>query len=178
MAVTGLNSKAILNADNLLVKYGSGEALVTRGGEYDFDGEHWTEVDVDLSVLTTSGQTILGDGVTLPNGAFIRRVQVIVTKEPTDASGTANLDLGLVSQTDRSTEIDFNGLLAAADAFNSGTDLGRTVDYDLGTTEVGALVGTKLTSTGLICANAETAVFTAGQLKIRILWFVPLAADL
>lgn len=178
MAVVSLKSNIWTNNDGLAVPMGPSEATVTRVGEYNNEsGEHWTEADIDLSVLTTGNQTILSDTVTIPNGAFVYRVSVTVTKEPTDASGTANLDLGLIDQ-DRSTEIDFNGFLAAADAWNSGTDLGRTTTYELGTTEAGALVGTKITNTGLLVANAETAVFTAGVIKVRIFWFVPLAADL
>ena len=177
MAVTGLKSNTWVNADGLLIAFGTSEATVTRGGEYDAPGRHWSEFDIDLSVLTTSGQIILSDTSTIPNGAFIEQVDVIVSEEPTDASGTANLDLGLVDQ-DRSTELDFNGFLAAADAFNAGTDLGKVTSYTVGTTEAGALIGTKLTNTGLVCANADTAVFTDGVVKVRIYWFVPLAADL
>lgn len=178
MAVTGLKSNSAINADGLFIPYGTSEVTVNRGGEYNVGGGlHWTEVMCKLSTLTTSGQTILSDNLTIPNGAFIEAIEVIVTKEPTDASGTANLDLGLVDQ-DRSTEIDFNGFLAAADAFNAGTDLGSKTVFNLGTTEAGALVGTKITNTGLIVANADTAVFTAGEVMIRIRWFVPLSADL
>jgi len=183
MAVTGLKSNAWLNGDGLYIPYGPSEVTANRGGEFDFDGRHWTEVTVPLASLTTSGQTILSDNVVIPNGAFIEEVHVLVTKET--AGTNANLDLGLVDQ-DRSTEIDFNGFLAAADSFNSGTDLGGLTNfaiYGIGstnptlTTEGGALIGTKITNTGLICANAETAVFTAGILKVRIFWSVNPTAD-
>ena len=177
MAVSSLVSNSAINADGLYMKYGTSEATVTRGGEYNSDGRHWTEVDIDLSVLATSGQTIVADTTVIPNGAFIESVEVIVTEEPTDGSGTANLDLGLVDQ-DRATELDFNGFLAAADLWNAGTDLGKITTYTVGTTEVGALVGTVLTNSGLIVANATTEVFTDGVVKVRIYWHVPLAVDL
>lgn len=178
MAVVDLNSNEWLNADGLLVKTGTDEARVTRAGQYcTMDaGRHVVTVAVDLSVLTTTDNTILADNVTIPNGAFIEQVDVLVTEEPT-TSGAPNLNLGLVDQ-DRSTEIDFNGLLAAADAFETGTDLGTLVTYVKGTTEAGALIGTVLTNTGLITAGADTAVWTDGTLLVKIYYHMPLAADL
>lgn len=175
---TGFN-----NADGLRQRYGVNEVTVQRGGEYTrlSDGRHCVEVTLDLLALSTAAtaasgnEVIICDNVTIPNGAFIEEIIVMVTKE---TSGTnANLDLGLVDQ-DRTTEIDFNGLLAAADAFNGGTDLGSWTQYVLGTTEVGALMGTKITNTGLLTASADVADWTAGVLKIRIFYSTPLAADL
>lgn len=181
MAVVGLKSNAWLNSDGLYVPLGTSEVTSNRGGSYRVDGPlHLTEVTIALASLPTvasGNEQIVADNVVIPAGAFIEKVVVMVTKEPTDAAGNANLDVGLVDQ-DRSTEIDFNGLLAAADAFNSGTDLGRTTEYVLGTTEAGALIGTKLTNAGLITASAETADFTDGVIKVRVYWSVPLTADL
>lgn len=180
MAVVGKETSNVwLNNDGLLWKYGTAEATKQITGEYNVLGpRHMVEVTVDLDSLPTvaSGdEQIQSDSVTIPNGAFIEEVEVLVTEET--AGTNANLDLGLVDQ-DRSTEIDFNGLLAAADAFNGGTDLGTITRYTVGTTEVGALVGTKLTNTGLITASAETADFTAGVLKVRVFYYMPLASDL
>ena len=165
------------NADGLRVKNPLAARTVTRGGEVYDGAKHKTWVTIALSTLGLTDKTIVAENVLIPNGAFIEEVQVIVLKEPTDASGTANLDVGLVDQ-DRSTEIDFNGFLAAADAFNAGTDLGAKIVYNKGTTEAGALVGTKITNTGIITANAETAVFTGGVVRVEVIWSVPLTADL
>jgi len=170
------------NADGLRQRYGVNEVTVQRGGEYSrlADGRHLVEVTIDLLALSTActqasgNHCIVADNVTIPNGAFIEQVDVLVTKET--AGSNANLDLGLVDQ-DRTTEIDFNGLLAAADAFNGGTDLGTLTQYNVGTTEVGALVGTQITNTGLICANPETADWTAGVIKARIYYSMPTSAD-
>lgn len=182
MAVVDKNTNEWRNSDGLLVRFGTDNAREERGGEYNrlADGQHMVSVIVDLAGLPTVASTdeqIQLDAVTIPNGAFITKVIVTVLEEPTDASGTANLDMGLVDQ-DRSTEIDFNGFLAAADAFNAGTDLGKVTEYTVGTTEAGALIGTKITNTGLITASAETADFTDGTLKVDILYYVPLTADL
>jgi hypothetical protein len=176
MAVTSLKStNTWTNSDGLKINYGQTEAVVNKGGEKVVGGRHWTEVVVNLVGLVTSGQTIVSETVSIPAGALIEEVEVIVIKET--AGVNSNLDLGLVDQ-DRSTEIDFNGLLAAADAFNAGTDLGLKTVFNVGTTEAGALIGTVLTNTGYICANADTAVFTAGVLLVRVYWSVPLSGDL
>jgi hypothetical protein len=186
MAVVDYNSLDWTNDDGLKVYFGAGEAVETKAGEYQFfGGTHCTEVILDLLALSTAAtaasgnEVIIADNVLIPNGAFIERVEVFVLKET--AGANANLDLGLVDQ-DRSTEIDFNGLLAAADAFNAGTDLGgvhtfQKLDGTL-TTEGGALIGTKITNTGILTASADTADWTAGVLRIRIYWYVPLSGDL
>jgi hypothetical protein len=180
MAVVDLNSNNTVNADGLNVYYGLGEAITTRAGEFQMsDGTHVTEVIIDLATLPTAAsgnEQIVADNVCIPNGAFIEKVEVLVLEEPV-TSGSPNLDLGLVDQ-DRTTEIDFNGLLAAADAFETGTDLGVVVTYYTDTTESGALVGTQITNTGLITASPDTADWTDGTLRVRIFWYVPLTADL
>lgn len=183
MAVVSLKTNTWDNADNLHLVFGADEVIVTRAGEFStMHGEHFTEVIIALASLPTvasGNQQIVADNVYIPGGVFIKGVETFVLKETTGTN--ANLDLGLVSQTDRSTEVDFNGFLAAADIFNGGTDLGsRTMFEKLDgtlTTEAGVLVGTKITTGGLITANAETADFTAGVLRIRIHWYVPLTAD-
>lgn len=181
MAVVDLNTNEWQNPDALLVKFGTDRARASRGGEYSrlVDGQHCATVIIDLATLPTAAsgnEQIVADDVTIPNGAFITKVRVTVLEEPT-TSGSPNLDLGLVDQ-DRSTEIDFNGLLAAADAFETGTDLGAIVEYVKGTTEAGALVGTQITNTGLITASADTADWTDGTVKVDIEYYMPLTADL
>ena len=178
MAVVELKTNTWLNGDGLLVQFPPGTGANTRAGEFSNDGRHWTEAIIDLTDLATvasGNEQIVGGHVTIPSGAFIEQVDVLVL---TETAGTnANLDVGLVDQ-DRSTELDFNGFLAAADIFNAGTDLGLLTSYVVGSTEAGALIGTKLTNTGLITASADTADFTAGVVAVRIYWTMPLAADL
>lgn len=181
MAVVDKNTNEWLNPDGLLVKFGTDRGREERGGEYSrlSDGQHMVSFMLDLAGLPTAAsgnEQIQMDYVTIPNGAFITKVRVTVIEEPT-TSGAPNLDLGLVDQ-DRSTEIDFNGLLAAADAFEAGTDIGVIVEYDTATTESGALMGTQITNTGLITASADTADWTDGTLKVDIEYYVPLTADL
>jgi hypothetical protein len=180
MAVVALTT-GTMNADNLFVRYGTNEATVQRGGDYKrlADGQHIVSVIVDLATLPTAAsgnEQIVAEGVLIPNGALISKIRVTVLEEPT-TSGSPNLDFGLVDQ-DRSTEIDFNGFLAAADAFETGTDLGAVVEYVKGTTEAGALVGTVLTNTGLLTCSADTADWTDGTVRLDVEYYMPLTADL
>ena len=175
MAVVDKNTNEWVNSDGQLVRFGTDKARSEYGGEVNSlaDGTHCVTIFVDLAALPTAAsgnEQIQHDSVTIPNGAFIEKVDVLVVEEPTTA-GAPNLDLGLVDQ-DRSTEIDFNGLLAAADAFETGTDLGAFVEYVKGTTEAGALIGTKITNTGLITASADTADWTDGVVRVRIFYSI------
>lgn len=178
MAVVSLNTTNTWdNSDGLHVYFGKSEAVVTRGGEFELTtGRHLTEVFLDLTALAAdANEYIIADNVTIPNGALIETVELMVTK--VTAGTNATLDLGLVDQ-DRSTEIDFDGLLTnSTTTWHTGV-IGTIVTYDTNTSGNGALVGTKLTNTGLLTASWDTAAFTAGTLRIRIYWSVPLAADL
>lgn len=182
MAVVDLNTGEWNNSDGLLNRFGTDRARASRGGEYSVmgAGNHVVSVIIDLATLPTAAsgnEQIVADDVTIPNGAFITKVTVTVLEEPTTV-GSPNLDLGLVDQ-DRSTEIDFNGLLADADAFETGsTDLGTIVEYVKGTTEAGVLIGTQITNTGLITASPSTADWTDGTIKVDIQYYMPLTADL
>lgn len=182
MAVVGLKStnKVWANNDGLRVYFDNAQSTMNRGGEIHVDGsdKRKTQVVIDLTDLPTvasANQQVVADNVFIPKGAMIEQVDVVVLTET--AGVNANLDVGLVKQ-DYSTEYDFNGLLAAADAFNGGTDIGTVTVYNVGTTEAGAKIGTVLTEDCLITANAETADFTAGVIRVDITWTKPLAADL
>lgn len=168
------------NGDNLTVYFPDAADTPTRGGELEFDGFHVSEVYVtlaDLPVLSgDSNGLLLADNVRIPAGAFVEKVEVFVTKEPTDSGGTANFNLGIVKASDMSIT-DADGLLAAADAFHSGTDLGATVEYVKGTIEAGALVGTQLANTSLLCAAYDTEAFTGGVIRVRVYWNPVLSAD-
>lgn len=178
MAVVDLNTNNWVNADGLNVYFGIGESVVTRGGEFELvDGKHLTEVFIDLVQISAAlgDEYIVADNVTIPNGAMIEKVEVMVTE--VSAGSGSTLDLGLVDQ-DRSTEIDFDGLLVNATTTWHAGVIGTIVEYDTNTSGNGALMGTVLTNTGLITASVDTAAYTSGKIRVRIYWSVPLAADL
>lgn len=179
------------NSDGLRIKFGTAEADRTGAyvGQYastDAGNEMVTHAIFDLATVAASTTPyILSPTVSIPNGAYIRYVTVQVNVET--AGVNANLDLGLIDQ-DCATEIDFDGLLAAADIFNAGTDLGKYFVYSpagqavdgtaaAATTEGGALLGTFITNTGLLTARYDTAAFTAGRLSVKVYWAMPVVPN-
>jgi hypothetical protein len=83
--------------------------------------------------------------------------------------------VGLV-RTDRTTEIDFDGILAAMPT--ATMTAGNKVTLVKGGTNVGALVGsgTSIANVGYITASATTATaFTAGVILLEIKYFNPIA---
>lgn len=159
------------NNDGLYIRYGVDAATLARGGEIRSDGEYRTiEFELQLEDVTAvSAPLILSENVMIPDGAIPYSVTVTVVE--VTAGTNSNLDLGLIKQ-DRSTELDFNGLIAAGDAWHEAA-VGTTTEYLVGTTEAGAKLGTVLADPGLICANYDTAAFTAGVIRIIIKWYAP-----
>jgi hypothetical protein len=163
------------NADGLYIKSGTDEGVSSHAaGEYKTYGpERMVEVEISLADLTQT-ETILNDVVMLPAGAFITRVDTIA--EVAGATGTA-IDVGLI-RADRSTELDYNGLLAA-DPIANFNAVGETNSFRLSTTVptgltgTGALIGTALAYDGFISASMTDATsFTAGRLLVQV-YFIP-----
>jgi hypothetical protein len=161
-----------MNNDGLYQKYGTTQATSNIAGEYHYDGpRHCIEIaDLDLTKVTvTDGSYIVSDQVFFPKNARIETIELITE---TAATGTgAVLNLGLV-KTDRSTEIDFNGFLAAFPQ-TSMTPAGSFTTFHEGSTDAGALFGTTTSTVGYICADYDTAAFTAGKVRIRIYYTMP-----
>jgi hypothetical protein len=177
MAVVSLKSPWV-NNDGLAVQLPGDAGTVKRWGEVQLNGRHCIQGAINLAALPTAAsgdEQIQSETVIVPSGALIEQVDVLVTKEPT-TSGSPNLDLGLV-RTDRTTELDYNGLLAATDTWETGTDLGAFVSYVKGSTEAGALIGTRLTNAGLITASPDTADWTAGVIIVRVYFSFVNSAD-
>lgn len=156
-----------MNDDGLYIKFGTDKADAVNGGEYNvLGGEHWVEFDLDLTTLGSSA-AIINDVVFLPKNVRVERVEVIVL---TATAGTSsNLNLGLM-KFDRTTAIDADGLLAAADAFHTSA-AGVTTVYYTDTTEAGVLIGDDSgNDPGYFCAFYDTGAYTDGLLKIRVFW--------
>ena len=154
------------NSDGLLVKFGTEQGEAGVAGEYRTSGP-LRMVELEIEDLTTLGTSaaIQDDACRLPKDARIEKVEVITTTLAT-SGGSAVLNIGL-QRSDRSTELDYDGLIAALPiaSFNAA---GETYEAVVGATYVGALVGTTLAYNGYLTADYDTAAFTAGAIKVRI----------
>lgn len=160
------------NPDGLYMKTGYEKATATqgKGGEYSNDGlMREIELKINLASLTQT-ETILSDVITLPKSVRIAEISVVTT---TAAATGAAIDLGLIRTSDRSTEVDYDGLLAAFPIASMNAN-GETTTLVQGTTYAGALVGTTTAYPAHISASATTATaFTAGELIVRIRYYRP-----
>lgn len=178
MAVTSLRTNVWDSPDGLRVYFPGTGHVVTRGGEVDNTGRHWVEVVVDLTTLpdfASGNQQMIAENVLIPKGAQIEQVDVVTTVGAV-SSGSATLNVGLVRQ-DRTTELDFDGLVALL-AKTAIDTVGETVELRVGSTGAGALVGTKLANSGYLVAYPGTANFSAGKVMVRVFWSMPGAADM
>ncbi len=164
-----------LNSDGLYIKYGTDLGVSgSAAGEYKtFGPARMIEVEVELSELTAT-ETILNDVTWLPANCQIERVDVVT--EVAAATGTA-IDVGFIRR-DRTTEEDYDGLLAAFPTAQMNA-VGELISfYESHTvpttmTGTGALVGQTLANDSFISASrTDATAFTAGRVKIRI-HFVP-----
>ena len=159
-----------LNNDNLYVKFGTAQATAQTAGEYKLDGpDHMIEIKLDLTTLTQT-ETIQSDTVFFPKSARIRRIDVVT--HTAAATGTA-IDVGFIRSSDRTTEIDYNGLLAAFPTASMSAD-GETTTLTNGSTYAGALIGADTSSTyvGHISASMTDATsFTTGVIYVRIYYY-------
>lgn len=157
------------NSDGLYVKFSTEEAAPGHVAEYRTTGprqmcELFFSEKALTGITTTAGATVLDYNTVLPKNARIEKVTVITQKACTGAG--AVLNLGLI-KTDLTTELDYNGLVAALPLASVDT-AGETTELYVGSTYAGALIGTTLSANGYIVADYDTAAFTAGELRIRI----------
>lgn len=153
------------NNDGLQLFYGVDKTTTEAAGEYRTNGPlREIEVRIDLTSLATGSQTILSNTVFFPK----MRIEEVVLEVQTAATsgGSATLDVGLIS-TDRSTEIDYDGFIAA-EVLTAINTAGKRITYVNGTSKAGALIGTTTATVGHLVAKAGTAVFTAGVVYVRI----------
>jgi len=158
------------NNDGLFIRYGRDEAVQTTAGTYPTMpyGQHVTELRIPALTALGASPAIMSNSVIIPAGATIARVDVIAETLAT-SGGSAALNIGLI-RLDRSTELDYDGLVAAL-ALTAINATGETNQLLPGATGAGALVGTKLANAGLLTADYDTAAYTAGELVIRIFWY-------
>jgi hypothetical protein len=156
--------------NNLYRRYGLLAATTTdEGGEPSMVGDiREVTFDLDLTDLTET-ETILFDNIFFPASVRVKEVEVFT--EVAAVTGTA-IDLGLINR-DRSTEVDYNGFLAAF-ATASMNAVGEKQTLTNGSATVGALVGTTIATGGYLSASrTDATAFTAGNLKITIRYYRP-----
>jgi hypothetical protein len=161
-----------LDNDSLWRQYGPEKTVPNTGGEYNTTGAlRQIKFKIDLTTLTEL-ETPLSDTVFFPK---MRVHSIDVLCHTVAATGVA-IDLGLV-QTNRTTEIDFNGFLAAFPTAQMGTAGEHTIiqqDTTIPTTMVGlgALVGTTTTLPGYVtCSRTTATAFTAGVIIVTINYY-------
>jgi hypothetical protein len=174
-----------MNSDGLYIRYGADEAEVASGGQYNTDGPvHVVEVQLPYTDFDSATPSLPHStdsfGVVLPKGARIEEIETVVTAAFTSSGtiGSSTLSFGLKKASDRSTELDHDGLTTAS---ATGTVLGlatvgsKTITK-VGSTGAGALLGTTLAENGvLVVANTAhgSHPHTAGAIRLRIHYFFP-----
>lgn len=154
-----------LNQDSLFVKIGTTKAVPNLAGEFKTYAELRTvELAIDLTTLTSS-QVIQSDQEFFPSGVRIEEVE-IVTETAATSGGAPTLDIGLI-QTDRST-VTSNTAFTAAVALATLTPAGAKQVLRVGSTGVGALVGSTTAQVNHICARVNASTYTAGRIVVRI----------
>lgn len=157
------------NNDGLKVKFGLDEAKKAKEGMA--PAANGTDkviiADVVGTDLTSTAAALNGGGVPsviLPAGSLIRRATLITEVAFTGSSSTLNLGLKKVSD---DTELDHDGIDATI-ALTAMDAVGEQVACD------GALVGgVALTADAYLCADYDTAAFTAGRGKLIIELVMP-----
>jgi hypothetical protein len=124
-------------------------------------------IELFIDDMTDLGTTaaIQDYNVVVPKNARIEKVEVI-TQTAVTSGGSATLNVGL-KRTDNSTELDYDGLVAAL-ALASFNSAGETVALTVGSTSAGALIGTTLAYNGYLTVDYDTAAFTAGAIRVRV----------
>lgn len=155
-----------LHGDGLFQKYGTDKATANVAGEFRTVGR-LREIEMKINLVAlTEAETPVSDVTFFPK----MRVEEVEVVAETGATTGVAIDLGLV-RTDRTTQIDFDGFLAAAPTADYNL-AGEKIIYRIGVTGVGALVGTTTTLPGYItCSRTTATAFTTGVLRITIRYY-------
>lgn len=154
-----------MNNDGLYLEYGTTKSAIDPAGEYPTTGD-FREINIRIPDMTTitASPAIISQGFKFPTEMRIARVDIISDVAVTGTN--AVLNLGLIRE-DRTTQLDYDGLIAAIPT-TSLDAVGETTSLTVGATYAGALIGTSTSNVGYITADYDTAAFTAGAVNIRI----------
>lgn len=164
----------------LFLQFGTDKAIPEVFGDYvNFGANRVIEGVINLTSLSTtaiivSNTTFFPGFATTPlaNSLFIEKIELIPEIAATTSS-SATLSIGLI-QSDRATvPSGYGTALVNALAQTSLTPLDAIYTIVGGTTGAGGLIGAGpavLTAPYFITAATGTGTFTAGQLRVRILY--------
>lgn len=163
-------SNVWVNSDGLAVKFGTEEAAIGRAASVEdtFGELQMSTVHFDYTDVAATAQ-ILDYTSPLIKGTRIASVHVLCETAATGSG--AVLNIGLIKE-DFSTELDYNGLIAAV-PLASIDAAGEVYDGIVGATYTGALVGTTLTEDGWLTVDYDTAAFTAGKWVVTVRYYTP-----
>lgn len=175
---------AWLNADGLYVKFAKEEAALSPGGSFAYEADKLC-IQFDISYLDVQSATpaILGsrlgsDGVQVPDNFRAEALEILVRTPFTSSGtiGTSTLVIGTKLQSDRSTDIDTDGLTTTAFVGSRLDGAGERTYIEPGATGAGDDYGVTTTANGLIAvSNSQHAShpFTAGSAICRLFGYIP-----
>lgn len=170
------------NDDELNVKFYREQGNTGIGGSYRTAGAlQETEIKFEKTDVS-SALAVLGrarglEGIYLPKGAFIERVDLVAEAAVTSSGNGSTLTVGLLKAADETT-YDADGLVATLDWDNTaaGTGLGtlgNRLTIAKGSTAAGSAIGVALTEAVIIGANYGTEAPTNGKVALRVYWYNP-----
>ena len=157
-----------INSDGLVIQLGETEATLGKGGSYEdvVGGSIVTEFVLNFGDIPLTTPTVVDQSVVLPSGYILESVELIAETAVT-SGGAATIDFGL-QRLDRTTELDYNGIVAAL-AITALNAAGKRVVIQNGSTGAGALFnGTATSFPGVFTANALVAALTAGKVRVKL----------
>lgn len=172
-----------VNDDGLAVKFDRDKAAKPAGGAISKSDKHLIEFEVGYAQALTATPTILDPdagtyGVMVPEGLRIEAIEIIAETAFTSSGtiGSSTLLIGLKKWSDRTTELDHDGLTTASFVGGRLDAAGERTYVEIGSTGVGALVGTTIAENGIIVVSNSahaTHPYTAGKALVRIFGYYP-----
>lgn len=174
------------NNDGLVVKFGADEGDPVKGGEVrSASSIHSIDFTIDYTDALSATNAIVGSasgsydgayGIMVPKGARIKALETVAEAAFTSSGtiGSSTLLIGLKKWSDLSTELDHDGFTTASFVGSLFDAAGERQYVTIGSTGVGALVGTTLSEAGVIsCSNSAHAShpYTAGKLRCRLEYY-------
>lgn len=169
-----------MNNDGLYVRFGTEEADLALGGEIENSDLLELIFKIDYREALTATPTILGTalqpgayGVVVPEGVRIEEMEVVV-ETPFTSSGTigsSTLVIGTKKDSDRSTELDHDGLTTSSFVASVLDAAGEKTIVKPGVTGAGDDYGATTAESGVIVVSNSAHAshpYTAGVALVRL----------